>query len=331
MNITAPERSALIRSSAYTWSWRQESVDGYMVLSNLYCNNLEDKTPAQGALMTQELCQWIARFQDSYDAALEDPEGYPAHVLQAVLEAVPPEQQCRILEQLIRAWGSAQPAASQPRDALLAAALERLDSGADALEQFLPPVEAAQLQERQQVQCRCGQDMTLAANAMTCYTLAQSGALPPPPGDGSLAQTAIGVCAEDLLCSIRWDVQKGYLREEEAAQRRCALLKAFRLTLLLAGSAALLTVPGLGVLGSLGVCGGLLAALSRVITEKFSIDRRMLEAESDHLPPVSLELPHWTAPWSRKSPDRISRTERGPDANQEENQELPEEYLFQPF
>lgn len=225
MNITAPERSALIRSSAYTWSWCQERVDGHTVLSNLYCNNLEDKTPAQGTLMTQELCQWMARFQDSYDAVLEDPVGYPAHVLQEVLEAVPPEQQCRFLEQLIRAWGSEQPAAPQPRDALLAAALERLGSKADALEQFLPPIEAAQLQERQQVQCRCGQDMTLAVNAMTCYTLAQSGALPP----------------------------------------------------------------------------------------------------------VSLELPYWMAPWSRKTPDRTSSTERELDANQEETQELPEEYLFQPF
>lgn len=331
MNITAPERSALIRSSAYTWSWCQEGVDGQTILSNLYCSNLEDKTPAQGALMTRELCQWIARFQNTYDAVLEDPAGYPAHVLQEALEAVPAEQQCQLLTGLIRAWGPEEPAVPQTRDALLAAALESLSAGADGLERFLPSAGADELREREQVKFRCGPDMTLAVNAMTCYTLAQSGELPPLPGDGSLAQTAIGVCAEDLLCSIRRDAQEGYLPAKEAAQRRCALLKAFRLTLLLASGLALLTAPALGLLGTLGVCGGLVAALSAVIREKSAIDCRMLKEEADDLPPIFLELPHCPVPWSKKQPDRASRPETAPDACQEETQEIPEEYIFRPL
>lgn len=334
MNRTAQERPALIRSAAYTWSSLQEGTDGLEALSGLYCHNLADKTPVQGALMARELSQWMARFQDCYDAVLEDPRGYPEHVLREALAALPLEQQCQLLEQLIRVWGPEEPtetAGPRNRDTLLARALACLPAGADELEQYLPPVGTAELQEREQIKSRCGQDMTLAVNAMTCYTMAQSGALPPLPGDGSLAQTAIGVCAEDLMRSIRRDAQKGYLQEEEAARRRCALLTALRLTLLLAGGLALLTVPALGLLGTLGVCGGLLAALGTVMTEKCAIDCRMLQEEADDLPRISLELPHCAVPWSRKQPDRASRPEAESDAYQEETQEISEEYLFRPF
>ena len=85
MNMTAQERAALVRRSAYAWSALQEGTDAREVLSDLYCNNLTDKSPAQGALMTGELVQWMARFQDCYDAVLEDPRGYPAHVLKEEL------------------------------------------------------------------------------------------------------------------------------------------------------------------------------------------------------------------------------------------------------
>lgn len=339
MNMTEQERSAIVRSAAYTWSALQDGVDGLETLSGLYCHNLEDKTSAQGALMARELSRWMARFQDCYDAVLEDPEGCPEHVLQGVLGALPLEQQFQVLERLIRVWGpeeSPDAAGAQTREALRAQALASLPTGADALEQYLPPVGADELQEREQVQSLCGRDMALAVNAMTCYTLAQNGALPPLPGNGSLAQAAIGVCAEDLLCSIRRDVQEGYLRESEAAQRRCALLTAFRLTLLLAGAAmagglAVLTVPALGLLGTLGVCGGLLAALGAVVTEKFRIDCRMLEEETDDLPPISLKLPHCAALWSGKRMARPSGPETEQDQFQEETQESLEEYLFRPF
>lgn len=339
MNIAARERSAIIRSAAYTWSSLQDGVDGRKTLIGLYCHNLEDKTPVQGALMARELSQWMARFQDCYDAVLEDPEGYPEHVLQEALGVLPLEQQFQILERLVRVWGpggSPDTVGVQTREALLAQALASLPTGADALEQYLPPAGADELQERERVQSLCGQDMALAVNAMTCYTLAQNGALPPLPGDGSLAQAAAGVCAEDLLRGIIRDEQEGYLRESEAAQRRCALLTAFRLTLLLAGAAmagglAALTVPALGLLGALGVCGGLLAALGEIVTEKFRIDCRMLEEETDDLPPVSLELPHCAAPWPGKRTARASDPEAEQDQPQEETQESPEEYLFRPF
>ena len=343
MNMTAQERAALVRRSAYAWSALHEGTDAREVLSDLYCNNLTDKSPAQGALMTGELVQWMARFQDCYDAVLEDPRGYPAHVLKEELGTLPLEQQCQVLDRLIRAWGPEErqtaehPVSLRTRDALLEEVLGYLDSGADALEEYLPPAEASELQERDQVKAVCGEDLTLAMNTMVLYTMAQNGELPPMPGDGSLAQTAIGVCGEDLMRGISRDEQSGYVRQEETAQRRCALLTASRITLLQAGAAlagglAALTLLPVGLLGTLGTCGALLAAVGAVMTEKFRTDSRMLEGEADELPRLSLELPHRSAPWSGGSRERTSRTDVShEEAEQAEVQDVSEEFLLRPF
>ena len=212
-----------------------------------------------------------------------------------------------------------------------------LDSGADALEEYLPPAEASELQERDRVKAVCGEDLTLAMNTMVLYTMAQNGELPPMPGDGSLAQTAIGVCGEDLMRGISRDEQSGYVRQEETAQRRCALLTASRITLLQAGAAltgglAALTLLPLGLLGTLGTCGALLAAVGAVMTEKFRNDSRMLADEADELPRLPLELPHRAAPWSGGSREQTSRTNVShEEAEQAEVQDVSEEFLFRPF
>ena len=64
------------------------------------------------------------------------------------------------------------PVSLRTRDALLEEVLGYLDSGADALEEYLPPAEASELQERDQVKAVCGEDLTLAMNTMVLYTMA---------------------------------------------------------------------------------------------------------------------------------------------------------------
>lgn len=316
MKITEQERALIIRRSAYAWSHFQENESGEEILCKIYCKNIVDKSPKQGAMMAKELLLWLARFQDCYDAALEDPDACTEYVLTKEIEALSIEQQCQTLHQVIQTMesestqGQLQPYCGSPspqaRDALLRETVEKITSGSDAAvpERILLAADDSELQNRKLVKTLCGEDMVLAVNAMIIYTMAKNGELSGIPKDVSLAQVVIGVCTEDLFRGISRDEQGGYLTKEAAGKRKHALAVAFK-TMMLAASAALagglaMLLCGAGSLGALSIGTALLAALGGILTEKFEMDRRMMEGQEENVAEILLKLPRSAEAWVRK-------------------------------
>lgn len=291
----------MIRRSAYAWSCFQEDWSAEDILCEIYCHNMQDKSPQQGRLMAQELLSWMARFQQGYDAVLDHPDDYVERVLIKEIEALSPDEQCRVLRQVIaslqpdggheKADESAQP--SDERDILLRRAVERLTSKGSTAEEELSVKDDAP-QNRRILKAVCGDDMVLAVNAMLLYTMAKNGELTEIPRDVSLAQVVIGVCTEDLLHSICRAEQSGYISEKIAQQQKCAASTVYRVLMLaapaaLAGGLAMLFAPGL--IGGLTIGLALFAGLNMVLPEKFKMDRQMVEDHADDITAVEVELP----------------------------------------
>ncbi len=325
MKITEQERVSLIRRSAYAWSHFQENGNAVDILSKIYCHNLIDKSPKQGELMTTELLLWMARFQDCYDAALEDPAAYTEYILTQELDALPLQQQCQALEQVIQASQSADASESvlpyhgtvspQARDSLRQEAVQRITNGEDTavLEQILLAADDAEPHNRKLVKTICGEDMVLAVNAMVLYTMAKNGELSEIPKDVSLAQVAIGACTEDQFRSISRDERQGCLSKEAAAKRKQALTTAFRAMMLLssvalAGGFAMLLARSTSIRRCLIIGAALLAALGVIVAEKFKLDRQMVEDQADEIVEIPLKLPRATAVWTRTKAKQDQQT-----------------------
>ena len=299
MNLTQQERAALIRRSARAWSYLQEDLSAQELLQALYCGSLADKSPQQGGEMAQELLLWMARFQDCYDGALRDPQGCP-EALEAALAPLPPEQRNQILAQLSAAGEAAAP------------------------DRLLPPEDGAAARNRRRV--NAAGELVLAVNAMTLYAMGKRGELSGLPRDASLAQTTLCLCAEDLTHRIRREAQTGRLSQRETDGRKNALSAAFQTTALLAGAALaggftpLLAGSG-GVFGCLSAAAALLAALGKILEEKFQIDAQMLEELPENLREIPLALPRA----ARRSGGQASRLQRAAPKEPEDLEQAQED------
>lgn len=317
MKLTQQEQADIVRRSALAWSHFREGEDAEGILSRLYCENLPDKSPAQGRMMAEELLRWMARFQDCYDAALESPEEYTRYLLNQELEVLSLDQQCLALEQILQAVdpgrsGSPEEAPSNVRrEALLAEAAATLaDGGAyDVLEQVFP-AEAGDAGNRRRVKAIGGETMVMAVNAMIVYTMVKRGELSGIPETGSLAQVVAGVCTEEQFRTVCREEQAGLLPQEAVQTRKRALAATWRTMAVLTGAAAAggFAVLAAGpLLGTLLLSAPALAVLGMVLVEKYRMDRKMIEDERDTLVSIPVNLPVSDKVWQ---PGQSSRTEK---------------------
>ena len=329
MKMTEQERSAMIRRSAYAWSCFQDNTPAEEILSQIYCDGLTDKSPRQGALMAGEVLGWMARFQQGYDAMLEDPEGYTGWLLSREMAPLLAENRLQALRQLM---GMLDPARPEPpsasEEALRREAVKLLVNREDAaaVEQLLCAVPDGEPRNRRLVKTVCGEEMTLAVNTMVAYTMVKNGEL----GAGaartaSLGQVTAGVCAEDLLQSICQEERAGYLSPEQAAERRYAASAVCRVMLLLAGAAAAGGLAMLATEGAVLTAGmALLAALGSIMAEKYRLDRQMVEECAEDLTAPVVALPQPDSWQGRQAAAPLHQSPLEPvDEDQEDSEEMP--------
>jgi len=263
--LTEAQQGYVVQKTANALSNFQDGQDAKQLLTALYCQNMEDKSPRQGRLMARELIDWMERFQSGYDMALEDASGYARRELSGLLEGQSFEQQCTLLRSVIRTMdrmdpdGSAPsaggsgppepcpgPAGPETRDKLLDEAVKRVcHSGL--------PQSAAQLPEPSApdspvLMTYMDQNLLRAVTAMIIYTMVKNNQPTPLPPDTRMSQAAVAVCAADTRRQIGWNARQGYLSEAEAEEQLSALNVVFNVLLVLTAAAAISTVIPGGVL-----------------------------------------------------------------------------------
>lgn len=307
MQITQAEQDAIFRASANALSYFQKGEDPEAVLGQIYCHNMEDKSPRQGALMAKELLIWMARFQSGFDAAMEDPEDYAYHELKSALAGMPEEQQTALLRQWIQAVERLNSleraddlntalAASKERpvcqdrtpplqpETLLETLISRIKAAPGVMETIGSAAASWNPRERAAVGRKCGRNMALAVTAMVIYTMAKNGRLSGLPRDMTLGQVTVGVCAADLQREIA--MQQGAEKKKVELQL-LALKVAF--VVLMAVAAALMA--GGAVWNTALTFGGyILFWLTVVMAAYFSQVYRMIENSPVEINPLPLKL-----------------------------------------
>lgn len=293
MHLSDKERKYIIRRTADAIGRIQTGEDAIAVLSEIYCQNMEDKSPRQGQLMAKEVLRWIGKFQNTFEDAREDPAGYFRQNWMLTMEAVPLDVQCDLLNKELGRSSEAEAAASpELRDSLLEELTGRLtDADSD-----LFPVEN-QLRDnsdRMAAKTVIGEDMLLAVTAMVLYTMVQNGQLENVEPDLTLAQVVIGVCAEDELAMIRVLAQSEL--HQQAVQKR---MKALRITCFVVLAAALGTMVlagslaaagGLAIESILALCGYLLLWLGTVLELYYRSMAEMIREEEDAIPYIPVHV-----------------------------------------
>ena len=277
MHLSDKERKYIIRRTADAIGRIQTGEDAIAVLSEIYCQNMEDKSPRQGQLMAEEVLRWISKFQNTFEDAMEDPARCFRHNWMQTMEAVPLDAQCDLLRRELGLSADAGESVSpELRDSLLEELSGRLtDADPKGMEdRFTLEDQTPDNSNRTAAKAVIGEDMLLAVTAMVLYTMVQNGQLETVEPDLTLAQVVIGVCAEDELAMIR------VLAQSEMHQQRVQKrMKALRVTcfvtlaaalggMVLAGSLA--AVSGLAIESILAVCGYLLL-MSPLVFDKYSI------------------------------------------------------------
>lgn len=307
MQITQAEQDAILRASAYALSCFQEGEDPEEVLSQIYCHNMDDKSPRQGALMAQELLAWMARFQSGFDAAMEAPEEYAYYELRSALAGMPEEQQTALLQEWIQAVErmNSMEHEDDPETALVAqkespvcryrapqllpetlleTLIARIKAAPRVMENILNAAAPWKLRERTAVGRKCGRNMDLAVTAMVIYTMAKNGQLSGLPQDTTLGQVAVGVCAADLQREIA--MQQG--TEKKIVELQLLALK-ITFVVLLAVAAALM-VGGAVWNTALAFGGYFLFWLTIVMGVYFSQVYHMTEDSDVEITPLPLKL-----------------------------------------
>ena len=297
MHLSDKERKYIIRRTADAIGRIQTGEDAIAVLSEIYCQNMEDKSPRQGQLMAEEVLRWIGKFQNTFEDAMEDPVRCFRHNWMQTMEAVPLDAQCDLLRRELGLSADAgEPVSPQLRDSLLEELSGRLtDADPKGMEaRFTLGDPTPDNSNRTAAKAVIGEDMLLAVTAMVLYTMVQNGQLETVEPDLTLAQAVIGVCAEDELAMIR------VLAQSEMHQQRVQKrMKALRVTcfvtlaaalggMVLAGSLA--AVSGLAIESILAVCGYLLLWLGIVLELYYRSMAEMIRDEEDEFPYIPVHV-----------------------------------------
>lgn len=309
MQITQAEQKAIFRASANALSYFQKGEAPEEVLSQIYCHNMDDKSPRQGAMMAKELMTWMARFQRGFDAAIDDPDGYAYNELKSALAGMPEERKTALLQEWLMAADrlnsqkceedSEDAFAAQKTDSacnvkepelcpetLLKTFVLRIKSAPGALQSIHKGKAAWTPRERGIVEMKCGRNMDLAVTAMVIYTMAKNGQLSGLPQDITLGEVAVGVCAADLQQELA--MQQSV--DDKTTERHQLALKITVMVLMAAASAALL-IGGVVLLNPiLAYLGIVLLQLTVVMGVHFKNVCRIAENSDSEISPLPLKL-----------------------------------------
>ncbi len=309
MQITQAEQKAIFRASANALSYFEEGEDPREVLSQIYCHNMEDKSPHQGAMMAKELMTWMARFQRGFDAAIDDPEGYAYNELKSALAGMPEERREELLQEWLMAADclnsqkceedSENAFAAQKENSacngkepglcpetLLKTLVLRIKFAPRALQSILKGEAAWTPRERVIVEMKCGRNMDLAVTAMVIYTMAKNGQLSGLPQDITLGEVAVGVCAADLQQELA--MQQSV--DDKTAERQQLALKITVVVLMAAASAALLIGGAVLLNPIVAYLGVVMAQLTVVMAAHFKNICRISENSDTEISPLPLKL-----------------------------------------
>lgn len=288
MKLADTERKYIIRRSAAAISQLQEGEEAVSVLSGIYCGTLPDKSPRQGELMAQEVLEWIGRFQEACDGAMEAPEDYLCKAVAAPLAQLPLEEQCEFLGRQLEVR-IPQPPTEAERDSLLREAARQMLAG-----EGFPKVQPGtgessgweNVPRRNEAKGIVGEEMFLAVTAMVVYTMAINGELSGVPDKISLAQVTVGVCAEDKLAELQWAAEMGYL-EKTLIENRLKILKTACISTMLAA----LAVVGLGgwlvgmpLAAVAALCGYTVLWLGTILAVYYKVNAEMIREEAASIP-----------------------------------------------
>ncbi len=346
MQITQAERHAILRASANALSFFQKGEDPEDVLSQIYCHNMEDDSPRQGALMAKELLTWMARFQSGFDAAMEDPEGYAYNELRNALTGMPEEQQITLLQEWIQAVErmnslehmddletalvaqkkcpicQSKVSQFQP-ETLLKLLISRIKAVPRVMETIANAAVPWKFRDRIIVERKCGRNMDLAVTAMVIYTMAKNGQLSGFPQDITLSQVALGVCTADLQHEI--------IMQHAGEQEKEAEFLALKITfVVLMAVAAALIVGGAVWNTALAFGGYILFWLTIVMAAYFSQVSKISENCDDEIDPLPLKLQTFLYPLPEVRSDTIKQ-KHSPQYQELEECNTEEDDDFQPL
>ena len=292
MHLSDKERKNMIRRVADAIGQLEAGEDAICVLSGIYRQNLQDKSPRQGQLMAQVVLRWIDRFQTVFEDALENPEGCFLENMKQMLAEVPVETQCELLMgELGISEKTADLSAEQLRDSLLADLTGRLtEESANAIPGLSLPEGSNQEDQtfRDTAKAVIGEDMLLAVTAMVIYTMAKNGQLENVSDDLTLSQVTVSVCTEDAMAQIRSMAGKTHLQEKAEKKRKALRITCFLVTVAAIGitalGASLAVSSGVCVEGVLALCGYILLWLGVTLTIYYRAMAEMIREEAETVP-----------------------------------------------
>ena len=286
--LSDTERSYIIRRSSEAISQLQDGEDAISVLSGIYCGILPDKSPRQGELMAREVLEWISKFQNACDGAMEDPEKYLCTAVANLLAQMPLEAQCEFLERQLGVQVSGSPTAPL-RDGLLQDMVRKVLTNTDFPEAYADAGEHSNCEtvpQRSELKEAIGEEMLLAVTAMVIYAMAKNGELSGVPENISLAQVTIGVCTEDKLAELQWAAEMGYL-EKTLIDNQLWILKAACISTMLAAQILVGVggwLVGLSPAVIAALCGSTLLCLGVVLGIYYRVTAEMIRDEISLIP-----------------------------------------------
>lgn len=286
--LSDTEQSNIIRRSAAAISQLQDGEDAISVLSGIYCGFLPDKSPRQGELMAREVLDWIGRFREACDGALEGPEDYLCRAVAAPLTQLPLEEQCEFLERQL-GLQTRQPPTEALRDSLLREAAQQLMEAGD-FPRMQPGTEEFSgwetVPQRNEIKEIVGEEMFLAVTAMVVYAMAKNGELSGVPEKITLVQVTIGVCAEDKLAELLFAAEMGHL-EKTLIDNRLWILKAACISTMLAAQIVVGVggwLAGMPMAAVAALCGYTLLWLGVVLGIYYRVTSEMIREEASQIP-----------------------------------------------
>lgn len=292
ITLSNTERRDIIYRSSEVISHFREGEDAVGVLRAIYCSFLPDKSFRQGEMMARELLDWIDKFQQGYDEALENPEEYFYNAMAESLAQMSIEEQCDFLEHQLDIQTEQLPSESV-RDDLLQEIIQQYiinDGFPGAQPGVMGVIDWKDVSRREKIKGIVGEEMFLAVTAMIIYTMAKNGELSGAPEQISLAQVAICVCTDDKLAELEWAEKMDNLKKTVIQERRnietekkLKRVKAVCITEMLASNIA---VVGVGcVVGiPLALCGYVMLWLDVVLSIYHKATSDMIEEEAKHIP-----------------------------------------------
>lgn len=266
MDVLQKERDLLIRRVYQAICDLKEGEDAAGVLSRIYRQNLEDKTPAQGELMAQEVLEKMGQFEDIYDDALEDPENCILRAVSQYLTGISESEREQIVRRVSR-W---------------------IEDGSLFKEQELQPIPDEEMQDRLIAEGNVGEEMLKAVTAMVIYTMAKNGDLTAPK-ELTLSQTVTVVCTEYQLRQLQYSEKAGFLMDKDK-NKRALYVAYFVMALAAAAIIAGVTAMGVDAIIAVALSGYCLLWITVVLTAYYQEMAALSEEEAKDLQWIEVPL-----------------------------------------